>query len=151
MIHILPARECDIEGIARLERTVFPDAWSHRSIEGAVHGERVTVLAAVEGDRVLAYLIYYHIINEGEIARLAVDPAYRRRRIAHMLLDRMIERGEEEHLTEYSLEVREGNRAAIALYESFSFAEEGRRKHYYHAPDEDALIMWRRKNKESYA
>ena len=45
---------------------------------------------------------------------------------------------------DYTLEVREGNTAARALYESFGFVTEGVRRNYYTQPSEDALIMWRR-------
>jgi len=40
-----------------------------------------------------------------------------------------------------SLEVRESNFAAIALYQSLGFEEMGRRKNFYRRPQEDALIM----------
>ena len=43
-----------------------------------------------------------------------------------------------------SLEVRASNREAITLYEKTGFAEEGRRKEFYNAPKEDALIMTKR-------
>ena len=40
-----------------------------------------------------------------------------------------------------TLEVRESNYAAIALYGSRGFRGEGRRKNYYDHPKEDAIIM----------
>ena len=39
------------------------------------------------------------------------------------------------------LEVRAGNHPAIALYEAEGFVQVGRRKNYYQAPREDALLM----------
>ena len=42
-------------------------------------------------------------------------------------------------------EVRAGNDAAIRLYESEGFRTEGVRPRFYRDPEEDAKIMWRRK------
>src|SRR6185503_7163862 len=44
---------------------------------------------------------------------------------------------------QYTLEVRESNGGAIALYERFGFRGAGHRRAYYHDNREDALIMWR--------
>jgi ribosomal-protein-alanine N-acetyltransferase len=43
-----------------------------------------------------------------------------------------------------TLEVRESNRAARALYEALGFTVEGVRRNYYDAPREDAVILWHR-------
>jgi ribosomal-protein-alanine N-acetyltransferase len=42
---------------------------------------------------------------------------------------------------ELELEVREGNHGAIALYGGLGFVVSGRRKGYYSAPVEDAVLM----------
>ena len=39
------------------------------------------------------------------------------------------------------LEVRRSNRAAVRLYEAHGFVEIGRRKGYYPAESEDAIVM----------
>jgi ribosomal-protein-alanine N-acetyltransferase len=39
------------------------------------------------------------------------------------------------------LEVRAGNQAALNMYKEFGFEIVGRRSHYYHDNDEDALLM----------
>lgn len=145
MIEIGIASEMDIEGIAALEADVFPDAWSGRSIEETIAQKHVTVIAAREAGQVVGYIICYQILNEGEIARVAVDRNRRRASIATRMMDYLLRAGTERGLTEYSLEVRESNEPAIAFYRSFAFAEEGRRKEFYRNPTEDGLIMWRRR------
>ena len=47
----------------------------------------------------------------------------------------------QEHLAFLTLEVRPSNTAAVALYEKHGFQEAGRRKNYYEAPQEDALLL----------
>jgi ribosomal-protein-alanine N-acetyltransferase len=41
------------------------------------------------------------------------------------------------------LEVRAGNREAVALYESLGFSRLGVRREYYREPNEDALVLVR--------
>ena len=42
-----------------------------------------------------------------------------------------------------TLEVRESNLGAIALYERFGFRSAGLRRRYYSDNGEDAVVMWR--------
>jgi ribosomal-protein-alanine N-acetyltransferase len=73
---------------------------------------------------------------------LSVDPDVRRRRVATALLERLFDRvGDAD--APFTLEVRESNAAAIALYERFGFRGGGARRRYYADSGEDALIMWR--------
>ena len=44
-------------------------------------------------------------------------------------------------VTSSALEVRAGNAAAVALYHKWGFLPVGRRKNYYTAPTEDAILM----------
>jgi ribosomal-protein-alanine N-acetyltransferase len=61
------------------------------------------------------------------------------------MLGTALERSLQEGMTAFTLEVRAGNRPAIALYKKFGFQTEGIRADFYDKPVEDALIMWRRK------
>lgn len=75
--------------------------------------------------------------GEREILFIAVDPAFRRRGIAKLLLLHELgaSRGE------WFLEVRKSNTAAIRLYESLGFQVSGRRENYYPDPSEPAIVM----------
>ena len=68
-------------------------------------------------------------------------PDCRRGGVAGQLLDVFIRFAEGSGLAFLTLEVRESNYAAIALYGSRGFRGEGRRKNYYDHPKEDAIIM----------
>ena len=57
-----------------------------------------------------------------------------------MLLEETTARG----VQALTLEVRSTNTAAIRLYESLGFVQEGVRKNFYEKPTEDALILWKR-------
>jgi ribosomal-protein-alanine N-acetyltransferase len=49
------------------------------------------------------------------------------------------------------LEVRAGNREAVALYESLGFRRLGSRREYYREPLEDALVLVRERLEASSA
>ena len=68
-------------------------------------------------------------------------PACRRQGVGTALLKIAIMTADVNSTEFISLEVRESNAAAIALYEALGFEEMGRRKNFYRRPQEDALIM----------
>ena len=102
-------------------------------------------LTAAEGEgkehSVAAYIVARLGADEIHINNVAVRPAYRRRGIGAALLLRILEEGRRLGATAAFLEVRAGNTAAQALYEAGGLRTVGRRRNYYSAPPEDALIM----------
>ncbi len=74
---------------------------------------------------------------EAEVLNIAVDPAYRRRGVARLLLSGFLA----EFPGDIFLEVRASNAAAIELYRRFGFVDAGLRRSYYHRPVEDAVVM----------
>jgi ribosomal-protein-alanine N-acetyltransferase len=73
---------------------------------------------------------------------VAVDDRLLRRGIATAMLAELFAQADKPG-EQYTLEVRESNDAAIALYEHFGFRSAGMRPGYYHDNKEDAVIMWR--------
>ena len=69
---------------------------------------------------------------------VAVADSHRRRGIARALVEELIRQLDAYQLT---LEVRQSNLPAIALYESMGFQQVGLRKNYYQKPKENALIL----------
>ena len=79
--------------------------------------------------------------DELHINNVAVREDYRRRGIGRRLLDRILEEGKRSGATAAFLELRAGNKAALALYEECGFRVTSQRKQYYSDPVEDALVM----------
>ena len=98
-------------------------------------------LEQVESDQVAGYIVARFAANELHINNVAVRIEYRRRGIGSALLTRILEEGQVMAATAAFLEVRAGNSLAQALYEKCGFRDVGRRRNYYSAPMEDALIM----------
>ena len=114
----------------------------HRDASGDNKRQMRTV-AEVDG-KVVGHCGVTNIVGEGEITNVAVLAEYRGRGLAREMLSRLLAEGEVAGITDFTLEVRAGNAAAIHLYESLGFLPEGVRPGFYDNPREDALIMWKR-------
>ena len=128
-----------------MEKACFSEPWSEASYDATLLLPYAHYFAAELEDGTMIGTIGLQIIaGEGEISNVATLLPYRRSGIAHALVEEALQTGKERGVTDYTLEVRSGNTAAIALYESFGFQTEGVRKNFYREPCEDALIMWKR-------
>ena len=140
---VVPMDRGHIPAIAALERACFSRPWSEGALEEELYNDTACFLVAEgEDGSVLGYAGLHVILDEGYIDNVAVDPAYRRQGVADALLDVFCRFGAEK-LAFLTLEVRESNAPAIALYEKHGFYTEGRRKDYYDDPKEDALLLTR--------
>lgn len=140
-----PAVEEDLREIVRIEKACFADPWTEESFRRLLAVQPAIFLAAVfpPDSTIAGYAIAFSIGEDGEVLNVAVEPGFRGKGLAGQMLDALlIEMSARGARTAY-LEVRESNRAALALYGSRGFAEIGRRQRYYRRPVEDALVMRR--------
>jgi ribosomal-protein-alanine N-acetyltransferase len=94
------------------------------------------------GDRsVIGFIVARHIADEIHVNNVAVRPDFRRNGLARRLLRAVLSWGREKGARQAVLEVRAGNVAAQELYGACGFEVIGRRRRYYQAPLEDALLM----------
>ncbi len=127
-----------LPAVTELERLCFSDPWSADALAEELNNPCARFLTALDGNTVVGYLGCHHIADEGFIANVAVHPSHRRRGIARELVAAAIEQGSS--LSRLTLEVRESNTAAIALYRSLGFVKDGVRPRFYTHPTEDAGI-----------
>lgn len=137
--------EADIHEVAMLEKSVFTDPWSENVYRETYKIPGVIYVVAVEDDKIVGAAGIRNIVGDGEITNVMVDVKYRGRGIAHEILEKLICEAEKAGVIDCTLEVRAGNHNAIKLYKDFGFVSEGIRPGFYKHPDEDALIMWKRK------
>ena len=126
--------------MALLDKKVFAIPWSVNAFRAEFDFDGAVYFISEEDGNVNGYAGMRVLDDIGEITNIAVHPDYRRRGIGSELVKSLIAEG----LRGYTLEVRESNKAAIAMYESFGFVPEGYRKGYYSDNHEDAVIMWLR-------
>lgn len=125
-----------------MEQEVYTDPWSKGML--ADHLASLSSLdLVVEINGEIAGYACNTVIPEYILAidNFTVKKEYQRKGIGSILLEGVLRKGEELKIGVFTLEVRESNLAAIALYNKFGFRVAGRRKRYYHSPAEDALIM----------
>lgn len=145
--HILirPMTPEDAAGAVVVESVCFTDGWSLRVYEETLRLPYAHYYAAELSGEIIGTIGLQILGGDGEITNVAVLPQYRNQGIASDLLQSVLDCGHALRTTDFTLEVRAGNTAAIALYERYGFVTEGIRRQFYTDPVEDALIMWRRK------
>ena len=151
-MQIRQMEKSDIDGAVLVEEASFSQPWSKEDFAATLLLPYACYLVAAEKDddgteRIVGLCGMKNILGVGEISNVGVLPMRRRKGIARALLAEALRRGDALGVEAYTLEVHAGNAAAIKLYRSFGFAEEGRRRDFYSAPREDALILWKRRSK----
>ena len=157
----------DLEAIARLESELFgAEAWSRDLLAAelaASHGpmadRRYVVVDSQESDgdgdadeaadravgvgphgpQLLGYAGLYH--TSADLLTIATIPAARGRGIASLMLTELVSTAREVGCPDVLLEVRQSNEVAQRLYARRGFVPIGRRRRYYQAPPEDAVVM----------
>ena len=142
-VDVRPLRPVDLDDIERIERRAYPTPWSRSMFAGELSKPSGICLGAFQGEDMLGYLIVARYVDAWHIMNVAVDPMWRGRGIARVLLERLFEIAGEDPDRGYTLEVRVTNSVAIHLYESLGFVSTGVRRGYYTDNREDALIMWK--------
>ena len=111
---------------------------------GKEEGQAPLALIMEEDSRVRGFLIGRVLGTEWEIENVVIAEEARRQGLGTVLVGEFLQIARERGGLTMYLEVRESNAAARRLYEKCRFAETGRRRKYYGAPDEDAILYSRR-------
>lgn len=131
----------DVPEVARIETTAFSTPWSEETFNSLLKRSGVELWVAEWGDELAAYAILWKVLDEGELANIAVRSDLRGRGIGSGLLSRMLEVAEDSGVLSLYLEVRESNGLAREMYARRGFHEIGVRKGYYEGPREDARVL----------
>jgi ribosomal-protein-alanine N-acetyltransferase len=143
------ASAADLDRVMEIERQSPYGAHWTRAAYAKYEGEprddlfHRSILVAVERENVIGFAAASYL--EGDDAalleNLAVDSTWRRRGVAKALCAATAEWAKSEGAWGLNLEVRVSNAAALALYASLRFVEQGRRRRYYSDPEEDGVLM----------
>ena len=139
-VTVRAATSDDLATLFALEQAAFQDAWSEGALRSHMETDGAYATLAILDGEVVGYLLGNCLppiggVREGELYRIAVLEAARGRGIGRTLLSSFLSA-----LDICFLEVRDGNTAAISLYESAGFALCTIRPRYYKNPTEDARI-----------
>jgi ribosomal-protein-alanine N-acetyltransferase len=141
---LVPLREEHLDEVLAIEKEAAPAGWTRKIFLGEIARPesryyRVIELPPPHG--VIAFGGMQVQLNEAHITTLAVDPAYRRHKLATRLLVALLREARARGACAATLEVRRQNIAAQRLYATFGFRPVGVRPRYYEGKA-DALIMW---------
>ena len=89
----------------------------------------------------IGFAVIWLIGAEMQITKIAVAPSFQKLGVASWTMSLIFDQARLLDVTEAFVEVRSSNESAIHLYKKFGFIVQGQRKHYYRAPQEDALLM----------
>ena len=131
----------DLTHVISIERRSFASPWSVGMFALEMSKPDTVSLAALEGSRIIGYLVLSRYDRAWHLMNIAVAPEHRRRGTASVLVNEALARIDEG--APVTLEVRPTNRSAIRLYASLGFRSYGLRRGYYPDNGEDALIMWK--------
>ncbi|MBE6720038.1 MAG: ribosomal-protein-alanine N-acetyltransferase [Ruminococcaceae bacterium] len=136
-IAIKTATVDDVADILKIEQACFSTPWTEQGIRESIENENTRLYIALADGKAAGYMGVQIFSGEGYVTNVATLPEFRRQGIAKALINRVLQ-NKMDFLT---LEVREGNKAAISLYESLGFERVGFRPHFYRNPDENAVLM----------
>jgi len=135
-------RRDQLDQVLDLEARAFEHPWSPELVARELEQDHSLIVVVSTEERVAGFVIAWLVVDELHILNVAVDPAFRRRGLARLILGELLDRAERCGFSLATLEVRVSNEAAIRLYECLGFRTVGLRRRYY-ADGEDALIMQR--------
>lgn len=147
---IRPMRPEDLEAVLALdlasfvpERAMTPDE-ARQVREQQLREELVRAWArlriAVVDERVVGYLLSWHVVDEVHLLNVAVALDHRRQGLGEALVRSLIDDAVAGAAAKILLEVRASNAPAIALYERLGFERFHVRPRYY-ADGEDGVEM----------
>jgi ribosomal-protein-alanine N-acetyltransferase len=149
-----PMTAADLDEVLDIERRSFPEPWSRRMFLHEIKlsfATSIVARAAEAPHALLGYICWWLVGDELQILNLAVHPERRQRGIGRALVELAVQAAQGRHTGSATLEVRQDNGAAIALYRSFGFTESGVRPHYYGHGADAILMTWTRPQESATA
>ena len=141
----IPMTDEDLPWVVENERELHVFPWSEGNFTDSLRaGYNCWVMH--NGPEPVAYAVMLTVVDEAHLLNISVARTVQRRGIGGKLLEYLSSEALRVGATQFFLEVRPSNTAALALYECHGFVAIGRRKGYYPGPDgrrEDAIVMRR--------
>ena len=141
---IIPMSGEHIEALAQVDALCFSDPWTHDGLKAELSSDTACFAAALKDGLAIGCAGMHCICGECYIDKVCVHPDCRRQGIAEALVQFLIDYALAHHAEFITLEVRMGNKPAIALYQKLEFKPVGVRRNFYTAPSENALLMTRK-------
>ncbi len=139
-----PMQEDDLDWVSAAERDLHPFPWSRGNFADSFSAGYGCWVMHAQGGRV-GYAILLRVLDEAHLLNISIAREAQRRGYGAALLSHLYGQAALCGATQFFLEVRPSNEAALAFYRGEGFELIGRRKGYYPAAQgrEDAIVMRR--------
>lgn len=124
-----------------LARTPEAAAWPANALVAETRDFVVRI--AEEQGSIAGVVIFRIVVDEAEVLNIAVEADWRRRGMGSRLINDVMAACNAAGAKKIFLEVRDSNQAARQFYSRLGFKQTGRRRQYYRAPTEDAVVLVR--------
>ena len=135
--------DSDVKEVLRIEQQSFSTQWPSNAFYQEIHDNKLAhYFVGRIGARVVAYGGIWVILEDSHVTTIAVHPDFRGRKFGEIMLLKLLDEAIERGASWMTLEVRESNTVAQALYRKYGFTTVSTRKGYYSDNNENALVMW---------
>jgi ribosomal-protein-alanine N-acetyltransferase len=139
-ITVRQMEEKDIDSLVIIEEECFSLPWSKKAFQESYVKDYAYFFVAEIDKEIVGYVGLYKMGNDGDITNIGISSLHRRKGIGYKLMSSVLDFAKRENMELITLEVRESNIPAIALYEKLGFVKVGIRKDFYEKPVENAII-----------
>jgi ribosomal-protein-alanine N-acetyltransferase len=141
-VQVRAMRPEDVDAVVAIETEAFSSPWKRDTFLELIGRPNLELLVMDDEEvGIVGYAVLWCVLDQGELANLAIIPPSRGRGLGSRLLARVLEVARARGVDTVYLEVRESNQPALALYRRFGFTQVGLRRGYYDHPKEDARIL----------
>ncbi|MBD3408544.1 MAG: GNAT family N-acetyltransferase [Candidatus Lokiarchaeota archaeon] len=155
--YIRPFERKDLPDVVKVNKSCLPENYPNQFFLGLYHHAPKAFLVGIDNDKLAGYIMCriergvssFGImpVKKGHIVSVAVMDIHRRKGIGYALIRKGMAAMSEYGVSEYFLEVRKSNNAAIGVYEKLGFSIKRVLKGYYR-DGEDAYLMARKSIKD---
>ena len=134
--------EEDLKSVLDLESKCFKDPWNEKDCLNELNENPFSHGWLLIDEKIVGYAFLWETFEMAQVARIGIDPSFRRKGYGDMLLKHLFERAKVQECEFMTLEVRESNIPALNLYKKNEFIQVNVSKQYY--PDgENAIVLTR--------
>lgn len=138
---IVPMTLFDLDSISEQIDSDFETFWSYSMFQKELENpDNFYLVVKDENDMILGFGGVWQSVEDMHITCIVTHKNFRKKGIGSLILEKLIQIAKQKHMNSITLEVRESNSIAQALYLKYAFQIVGRRKKYYQGI-EDAMIM----------
>jgi ribosomal-protein-alanine N-acetyltransferase len=136
----------DVRAVLQIEALSFSTAWPPSAFASELNDNKLAhYFVGRLGDGngpVVAYGGIWVILEDAHITTIAVHPGWRGKRYGEQTLAYLLREAVERGACWITLEARESNTVAQALYRKYGFSTIATRRSYYSDNGENAVVMW---------